>query len=104
MEIINKGGILALIGPAIAGYGACFTGISMDSEFTSTISYSENSMSYRKKQTVHSGTLSGEANYQVTPTLIENVPYLSVSYLYSAAAMNESCRCWKVSTTSEAFT
>lgn len=50
MEIINKGGILALIGPAIAGYGACFTGISMDSEFTSTISCSENSMSYRKKK------------------------------------------------------
>lgn len=49
MEILNMGGILALIGPAIAGSGACFTGISMDSEFTSTISYSENSMSYRKK-------------------------------------------------------
>lgn len=67
MGILNMGGILALIGPAIAGSGACFTGISMDSEFTSSISYSQNSMSYRKK-TVHSGTplrgskLSGNSN------------------------------------------
>lgn len=67
MEIINKGGILALIGPAIAGYGVCFTGISMDSEFTSTISYSENSMSYRKKNCsfwhpLRGSKLSGNSN------------------------------------------